>query len=287
MGFPPAETSETSRSYFGSLNFFGGPSESCAKKNEKLLQIEKRNTDAMFVFLSDVWLDKPDVIEKLGKLFAGYSALPPTAFVLMGNFLSSPYGSDQAKVLKEHFKALGEMIEEFPELVEHSKFIFVPGPSDPGFTNIFPRPAIPKFISEDLIKKVPSSEFVTNPCRIQYCTREIVIFREDIVTKMCRNCIYFPESGDIPSHFGKTLVSQGHLTPLPNHICPIYWDYDRSMFLYPLPDLVVVGDKFDPFATEQLGCQIVNPGSFAKSEFSFKTYLPHSGVIEDSQIPSE
>eukprot|EP00094_Tigriopus_californicus_P009484 TCALIF_09146-PA protein Name:"Similar to POLE2 DNA polymerase epsilon subunit 2 (Homo sapiens)" AED:0.02 eAED:0.02 QI:0/0/0/0.75/1/1/4/0/457 len=287
MGFPPAETSETSRTYFGSLNFFGGPLETCAKKSEKLLQIEKRNIDAMFVFLSDVWLDKPDVNEKLGRLFAGYSAMPPTAFVLMGNFLSSPYGSDQAKVLKEHFKALGEMLEEFPELVEHSKFIFVPGPSDPGFTNIFPRPSIPKFISEDLVKKLPSSEFVTNPCRIQYCTREIVLFREDIVTKMCRNCIYFPESGDIPSHFGKTLVSQGHLTPLPNHICPIYWDYDRSMYLYPLPDLVVVGDKFDPFAAEQLGCRIVNPGSFAKNEFSFKTYLPHSGVIEDSQIPNE
>eukprot|EP00095_Tigriopus_kingsejongensis_P007588 maker-scaffold417_size177606-snap-gene-0.41 protein:Tk07588 transcript:maker-scaffold417_size177606-snap-gene-0.41-mRNA-1 annotation:"hypothetical protein LOTGIDRAFT_218232" len=286
MGFPPAETAATSRTYFGSLDFFGSPSDTCVKMNEQLLKIQEEDNDAMFVFLSDVWLDKADVMENLSKLFAGYSAMPPTAFVLMGNYLSIPYGSGQAKALQDNFKALGEMLEEFPDLVEKSKFIFVPGPSDPGFTNIFPRPPIPKCLSQELRNKIPGAEFVTNPCRIQYCAREIVLFREDIVTKMCRNCIYFPESGDIPTHFAKTLVSQGHLAPLPIHICPIYWDYDRSMYLYPLPDLVVVGDKFDPFLAEQFQCQIMNPGSFAKTEFSFKTYVPKTGEIQDSQIPN-
>ena len=82
--------------------------------------------------------------------------------------------------------------------------------------------------------------------------QEIVIFREDIVTKMCRNCVYFPESGDIPSHFGRTILSQGHLAPLPLHIIPTYWDHDRALWLYPVPDLVVIGDKFDPFTTTQV-----------------------------------
>ncbi len=82
--------------------------------------------------------------------------------------------------------------------------------------------------------------------------QEIVIFREDIVTKMCRNCVYFPESGDIPTHFGRTILSQGHLAPLPLHIIPTYWDQDRSMWIYPVPDLVVIGDKFDPFTTNQV-----------------------------------
>jgi DNA polymerase alpha/epsilon subunit B len=88
-------------------------------------------------------------------------------------------------------------------------------------------------------------------CRA-FFLQEIVVFREDIVTKICRNCVYFPESGDIPSHFSRTILSQGHLAPLPLHVIPTYWDHDRAMWIYPLPDLVVVGDKFDPFTTSQV-----------------------------------
>lgn len=44
--------------------------------------------DSMIVFLSDVWLDSPTVLEKLQTLFMGYSECPPYAFVFCGNFLS-------------------------------------------------------------------------------------------------------------------------------------------------------------------------------------------------------
>lgn len=260
---------------------------SSAKNNANLAKLESESDDAMFVFLSDVWLDKANVMEKLDKLLSGYAMQPPTAFIFMGNFLSSPYGNDEVKVLKNHLRALADLIAEHDDLVQSSKFIFVPGPADPGFTNIFPRPTLPKILSEDFVKKVPTAQFVSNPCRIQFCTQEMVIFREDIVTKLCRNCIYFPESGDIPGHFAKTLTSQGHLTPLPLHTCPIYWDYDRSMYLYPLPDLVVVGDKFDPFSSEVHSCKIMNPGSFGKNDFSFKTYVPKTKEIEDCQVPDQ
>ena len=49
----------------------------------------------------------------------------------------------------------------------------------------------------------------TNPCRLQMYTQEIVIFREDIISKMCRNCVYFPEDGDASKHFSRTILSQG------------------------------------------------------------------------------
>ena len=67
-------------------------------------------------------------------------------------------------------------------------------------TNISFRPAIPNSITEEIRKKIPQAIFTSNPCRIQYCTQEIVIFREDIVTKMCRNCVKFPEDGEVPNH---------------------------------------------------------------------------------------
>ena len=45
------------RSCFGNINFFGGPSLTSVKTSTKLQQLESANDDAMFVFLSDVWLD--------------------------------------------------------------------------------------------------------------------------------------------------------------------------------------------------------------------------------------
>jgi len=287
LGFPPAEPSNTTRAYFGNVNFFGGPSETSLKTSTVLADMEVNNPDAMFVFLSDVWLDKVSVIDRLRRLFNGYNSMPPTAFVFCGNFLSTVGEHGYAGKLKEQFKMLGEMISQFSELASHSMFLFVPGPADPGSPNIFPRPPLPIHVTQDLAKMVPKAQFLTNPARVQYCTQEIVIFREDIVTKLCRNAIYFPETGEIPSHFAKTITCQAHLAPLPLHTCPVFWDHDRALSLYPLPDLVITADKFEPFTTENLGCQVINPGTFAKHDFSFKTYIPSSKTVEDSQVPDE
>lgn len=65
---------------------------------------------------------------------------------------------------------------------------------------LFCRPPIPNSITEEVRRKLPNSTFTSNPCRIQYCTQEIVVFREDIVTKMCRNCVKFPADNDVPTH---------------------------------------------------------------------------------------
>ena len=41
--------------------------------------------------------------------------------------------------LQTAFNSLGDIIAEFPSLVQNSRFIFVPGPNDPGLGNIMPR----------------------------------------------------------------------------------------------------------------------------------------------------
>lgn len=61
--------------------------------------------------------------------------------------------------------------------------------------------------------------------------------------------------------FAKSIISQAHLCPLPLHVCPVYWAYDRGMRLYPLPDVIVCADKFDPFNTSTADCTIMNPVS--------------------------
>lgn len=59
------------RAYYGNLNFFGGPSTTSVKASAKLKQLEEENEDAMFVIVSDVWLDNIEVMEKLNLMFSG------------------------------------------------------------------------------------------------------------------------------------------------------------------------------------------------------------------------
>lgn len=131
-------------------------------------------------------------------------------------------------------------------------------------------------------EKVPNSVFTSNPCRIKYCTKEIVILRQDIMTKIVRNSLNHPTGVNhadcvsrMPVHqynslrgassyfqFVSTLIGQSHLCPLPLHICPVYWSYDHALSLYPLPNLVIIGDKGDPFSIQKYGCHFVNPVNF-------------------------
>jgi hypothetical protein len=68
------------------------------------------------------------------------------------------------------------------------------------------RPAFAEVITKYFTEKIPNSVFTTNPCRIKYCTKEIIIFREDILTKMGRNSLYYPTTGDIPDNVSLVCV---------------------------------------------------------------------------------
>lgn len=62
----------------------------------------------------------------------------------------------------------------------------------------------------------------------------------------------------IDFQIGRTLVSQGHLVPMHMIPMPVYWSYDHALQLYPLPDLIVLGDNTKAFNTEIQGCQVMN-----------------------------
>lgn len=62
----------------------------------------------------------------------------------------------------------------------------------------------------------------------------------------------------IQLQFARTLICQGTLAPLSQNTMPIYWNMDASLALYPLPDLVVVGDPSKPFEIQHQGCTVVN-----------------------------
>ncbi|GIY98930.1 DNA polymerase epsilon subunit 2 [Caerostris extrusa] len=259
IGFPPPEPADITLSHFPNLCVTPYSSMNSHRLSTNLKHAEEANTDAMLVFLSDVWLDQLQVMQKLHILFAGYSMMPPTCFILIGNFLSLPIIGSQSKTFEDCFSQLGSLISEFPTLVENSQFVFVPGPNDPGLPHILPRPSIPVSFLGDFMKKVPKAIFTSNPCHLQYCTQDIVVFREDIISKMCRNSIYTPweheEKVDIPNLFVKHVV--------------------------------VCADKYDPYTVTCSSSIFFNPGSLPDLIFHLKSIFHLQKQVEDSEITED
>ncbi|KAJ8941950.1 hypothetical protein NQ318_013286 [Aromia moschata] len=189
------------------------------------------------------------IFEKLETLFDGMQASPPIAF--------------------------------YPNIVSASQFVFVPGLTDPCTPHIVPRLPLPTYVTSDMTRLVPKSIFTTNPCRLQYCTREIVLFRADLVPKLLQGTLYKPSKGEIAHCVKRTVISQGHLSPLPLNALTVHWDFDYCLRLYPLPDLVVIGDRTEAYSGEYKECQVLNPGSFCNNGFQFNAYTPFSNSIDE------
>ncbi|XP_063918780.1 DNA polymerase epsilon subunit 2-like [Zophobas morio] len=279
---PPGEEYQNSRPLFNKLNYFGGQSLTPLKDSIKLKDHLQRNRGASLMFFSNVWLDHPETFEKLETLFNGFNPNPPVAFVFMGNFMSECYSSEKMDTLRKLFKQLAELINQFTNLVTHSHFIFVPGLEDPCTSYVVPRLPMPSVVTEEMTKTIHDNViFTTNPCRIQYCTKEITVFRADILPKLLQASLHKPSKAELADNLTRTIISQGHLAPLPLNALTVHWDFDHALSLYPLPDLVVIGDKAESYQGKYKGCQLMNPGSFCESGFQFKAYTPFSDKIED------
>lgn len=77
------------------------------------------------------------------------------------------------------------------------------------------------------------------------------------------------------------------MVPLSLSIIPVYWKQDHALQMYPTPDVIVVADKFEAYATTYSNCHVINPGVFPKNEYSFKVYVPALDLIEHCAIPKD
>jgi len=283
LGFPPLEPAQVTKSYYGNVNFFTPGPLPCPKAHTKLKNAEGSEA-GLIVFLSDVFLDHEKTLEHLEEMLKGFDNYPPACFVFCGRFCSA-YGSSHLPKLKQGLSDLSNIITKFPNITEESHFVFVPSSQDYGIKKMLPRPPVPSYITKQFCDKIPKAIFTTNPCRIQYFTQEIIVFRDDLMRKMCKNSLKCP-SKDLPENLSKTILSQSYLSPLPLHLNPVWWQHSQALHIYPMPDLVVLCDQSAPaYKSKHVDTTCINPGSFSCGDYNFKVYDASTKEIEDSRVP--
>ncbi|RAL05040.1 DNA polymerase epsilon noncatalytic subunit [Aspergillus ibericus CBS 121593] len=172
--------------------------------------------------LGEVNLDNMRTFDALRRVFGVYNDLRleerPSIFVLTGNFVQKAIinSSGQAGSIeyKEYFDALSLTLSDFPTLLQHSTFIFVPGDNDPwssafsaGAASSIPRHAIPELFTTRVkrafatansqVDPTRSSEppgeaiWTSNPSRLTLFgpVHDIAIFRDDISSRLRRSAV--------------------------------------------------------------------------------------------------
>ena len=297
LTFPPSEKRAATREATSAIDFFGAGHVIRPYEVEDLERKEQERVGEAFVVLSDVWLDQPRTFDRLAKMFELFDAQDdvPGLMVFMGDFSSQPFGPTHCdfQAYIEGFERLAEMLQDFPRLRQESRFVFVPGPGDPGLSAALPRPAMQKSLVGSFVEKVPRAQFASNPAKIRYFSQDLVFFRDDLQAKMRRNCLIPPDDDKLTDkqewpvfqHLVATLVQQAHLCPLPLTQSPIYWEFDHSLWLYPAPNFIFLGDRSETqCAAMNDETSLMNPGCFA-DDGSFLFYRPATRTYDFSAVP--
>jgi DNA polymerase epsilon subunit 2 len=190
------------------------------------------------VIIGEVNLDQPSTLQALKKVFGLYAAEPeedtPMTFVIMGNFVQHAVmargGSGGSIEYKEYFDGLASILSEYPTLLQSATFVFVPGDNDgwassfsSGAATILPRKSVPEMFTSRIKRAFATANaeaeketgnkadgeaiWTTNPARLSLFgpAHEIVVFRDDMSSRLRRNAIRFASSAE--SANGNTDIS--------------------------------------------------------------------------------
>ncbi|KAI0034454.1 DNA polymerase epsilon subunit B [Vararia minispora EC-137] len=279
IGHPPCESRETARAIYGHVDFLGKGATTPLEDAQFAKRIQDEFSHMTFFFFSDVWLDHPDTLRGLRKIFDNCveNDYIPKVLVMCGNFSSrgvSQGSSRDVQRYQEGFDSLADLIGSYPLITARTHFVFVPGPTDLAANSILPRRPLLSFATTRLRSKIPHVHLSSNPCRIKFFGQEVVIFREDMMARMLRNLVGVKpdvRNDDLKRY---SILDQSHLAPLTNNIQPVLADYDHSLRLYPLPTAVVLADKYESYRMTYEGCHVLNPGQFVGHSFQFSSYMP-------------
>lgn len=271
LGLPPPERRGDSLSALQGLDLFGG----VPPDMRETVSFRAQHPDDRIIFMSDLWLDQPVVMERIHTVLSTFSSMsqPPSMFVMMGNF-QSDLASQSLKSyskMKESFAALARAIVHYPILLSSSQFILVPGPRDIAPSTCLPRPGLPHSVTSPLCDSIPNLVLASNPCRIRHGEKDIIVFREQLQRRFRALAVVPPGTGpnDVPlfDSLCATILQEGHLMPLPLEYAPVYWEWDHSLYAYPLPHGLVLAEGAPAAVHTFDDCACLNPGSLASGTF--------------------
>jgi DNA polymerase epsilon subunit 2 len=81
------------------------------------------------------------------------------------------------------------LIASYTLITRRTHFVFVPGPLDLAVNSILPRKPLLSSFTSRLRSKIPKLHLASNPCRLKFFGQEIVIFRDDVMSRMLRNLV--------------------------------------------------------------------------------------------------
>lgn len=318
---------------------------------KQLVSLEKQYTGHKMIFLgSECHLDDPDVLSALRKFFHKLEAdltqayetndlfndnserRAPLAIVMTGSFVLTPvvpttisYGSSSnSQRYKQGFDSLALILEPLTQ-VRKCKFVLIPGSNDPwqlmwsqGATavNVVPQKPLSKQVTLRLQRTLKDNlELAWNPVRINYCSQEIVVIKQDYMNKFKRLDIIFandlermraeaeaedavprdqderirqaasqgkgtllPRTVEQARRLVKTVLDQGNLEPFLPTLRVVNARYNHALRLEPMPTLMVMLDAlFDQFELLYMGCRVVNLGRLLSMprELNYGVYYPH------------
>jgi hypothetical protein len=89
----------------------------------------------------------------------------------------------------EGFDSLADLIASYTLITRRTHFVFVPGPSDLTVNSVLPRKPLLASFTARLRSKIPNVHLASNPCRLKFFGQEIVVFRDDVMSRMLRNLV--------------------------------------------------------------------------------------------------
>ena len=231
---------------------------------------------------------------------------------------ASASSSSASSALSAHLSMLGDVIAAYPRLNAHTQFVLMPSAADCAFGGVLPLPPL-LASSHSLASKVKQLVMAGSPHHIHYYGKHIVLHRHQMLHTLTRHALLHTRSDDeqqqqqegdeggaassAPSpaaaaasapgaaavasehrHLLCTLLSQSHLSPLTVDAQPVYWSYDSSLSLYPLPHVLFVLDDRCEFEVEYDGCLAIGGRSLA-SRGEFIVYYPATNTCEPSKVP--
>merc|ERR1712224_713526 len=129
-----------------------------------------------------------------------------------------------------------------------------------------PRFSIIHDLVAEFIHLLPRAVLTTSPCQMRYGNCHMVVFRHDLFKDIRAKCIFDPKPFSthqaLFENLASMLLQQNHLCPLPLTAEPINWELDHTLRIYPLTDLLVLGDHIHAAKASFEGCVCCNPGSF-------------------------